>query len=157
MPSALLQVEVPLRHLKPDTHLLTLPPQVFGCVAFVQDLSPSLDKLFPRSIKCIFMEYSRIQRGYRCFHPPIRRYFVLADDTFFKSMCYSDESQPPVESILLPSVVEPLYLQCAYGSLSSLAGISPMLDDTGASHDCIDLLCRCKSAYQPFRSSYCPS
>ena len=45
MPSALLGGEVPLRRLKPDTPLFTLPPQIFWCVAFIQDLSPGLDKL----------------------------------------------------------------------------------------------------------------
>ena len=81
MHSAPLGDEVPLRRLKPDTHLFTLPPQVFWCVTFVQDLSPNLDKQSPRSIKCIFMGSSRTQRGYRCFHSPTRRYFVSTDST----------------------------------------------------------------------------
>ena len=75
-------------------------------MAFVRDLSLGLDKLSPRSIKCIFVEYSRTQKGYKCFHPPTRRYFVSVDVTFFESMHYSDASLPLVESVPLPSVVE---------------------------------------------------
>ena len=45
MPSAYLGGEVPLRRLKPDTHLFILPSRGFGCVAFVQGFSPGLDKL----------------------------------------------------------------------------------------------------------------
>ena len=50
--------------------------------------------------------YSRTQRGYRCFHPPTRRYFVSADVTFFKSLHYFDD--PPISSscVPLPSVVD---------------------------------------------------
>ena len=51
--------EIPLRRLRPDSELFSLPPRVFGCVAFVQDLSIGLDKLSPRSIKCVFIGYSR--------------------------------------------------------------------------------------------------
>ena len=53
------------------------------------------------------MGYSRTQIGYCCFHPPTRQYFVSTDVTFFQSMHYSNESPPPVESVPLPSVVEP--------------------------------------------------
>ena len=97
MPSAPLGDEVPLRCLKPDSSLFSLILRVFGCVAFVQDLSPGLDKLSLRSIKCIFVGYSRTQRGSRCFHPPTRRYFVSADVTFFE---YLRSCVP------LPSVVD---------------------------------------------------
>ena len=40
MPSAPLGGEIPLRRLCPDKELFSLPPKVFGCVAYVQDLSP---------------------------------------------------------------------------------------------------------------------
>ena len=106
MPSGPLGGEVPIRRLKPNTCLFPLTPRVFCCVAFVQDLSSGLDKLSPRSIKCIFVGYSRTQKGYRCFHPPTRWYFVSADVTFFESMHYSDASPTPVESVPHPSMVE---------------------------------------------------
>ena len=62
--SAPLGGEVSLRCLQSEKELFSLPPRVFECIAFVQDLSPGLDKLSPRSIKCVFVGYLRTQRGY---------------------------------------------------------------------------------------------
>ena len=90
MPSAPLGGEIPLRRLCPQRELFSLPPKVFGCVAYVQDLSPSLNKLAPRSLQCVFVGYSRTQKGYRCYHPPSRRYLVSADVTFWESKPYFD-------------------------------------------------------------------
>ena len=60
---------------------------------FVQDLSPSLDKLSPRSVKCVFIEYFRTKKGYRCYNPYNRKYFVSADVQFFESVLnFSTES-----------------------------------------------------------------
>jgi len=59
------------------------PPHVLGCTCFVQDLSLGLDKLSSRFIKCIFVGYSRTPKGYRCYSLSTRKYFVLADVTFF--------------------------------------------------------------------------
>ena len=102
--------EVPLQHLQPEKELFSLPPRVFGCVAFVQDLSLGLDKLFLRSIKCVFVGYSRIQRGYRCFHPRNHCYIVSANVTFFESTPYFDsiDSVPlPLDSVpLSPTVMD---------------------------------------------------
>jgi len=56
---------------------------VFGYNCFVQDLSPGLDNLSPRFIKCVLAWHSRTQRGYRCYNPSTRKYFVSADVTFF--------------------------------------------------------------------------
>ena len=106
MPSGPLGGEIPIHRLKLDTCLFPVTLRVFGCMTFVQDLSSGLDKLSPRSIKCIFVGYSRTQKDYRCFHPPTRWYFVSTDVTFFESMHYSDASPTPVESVPLPSVVE---------------------------------------------------
>jgi len=50
----------------------------------VQDLSPGLDKLSPRSIKYVFVDYSRSQKGHRCYNLTNRKYFVSADVTFFE-------------------------------------------------------------------------
>ena len=61
--------------LYPGKSIFSAPPRVFGCTYFVQDLSPVLDKLSPRSIKCVFIRYSQTQKGYRCYSPSIRKYF----------------------------------------------------------------------------------
>ncbi|RDX62578.1 Copia protein, partial [Mucuna pruriens] len=45
-----------------------VPPKVFGCVCFVHDVSLGCDKLFARAIKCVFLGYSRLQKGHYQFH-----------------------------------------------------------------------------------------
>jgi hypothetical protein len=85
MPSVVLNQESPFSVLYPERTPFSLAPHVFGCVAFVHVLDPSRDKLSPRSCKCIFLGYSRTQKGYCCYSPESRRYFVSADVTFFES------------------------------------------------------------------------
>ena len=61
---------------------------LFGCMYFVQDLFFDLDKLSPRSIKCIFVGYSRAKKEYRCYSPTNEKYFVFANVMFFESIPY---------------------------------------------------------------------
>jgi len=42
----------------------------------------------PRSIKCVFVRYSRTQKGYRCYSPYNKKYLMSADVTFFESIPY---------------------------------------------------------------------
>jgi hypothetical protein len=46
-----------------------VPPKVFGCTYFVRDPRPSVTKLDPRAVKCIFVGYSSGQKGYKCWSP----------------------------------------------------------------------------------------
>ena len=62
-----------------------VPPKVFGCTCFVRDHRPSINKLDPRAVKCIFIGYSSGQRGYKCWSPSERRTFVSMDVTFRES------------------------------------------------------------------------
>jgi len=62
-----------------------VPPRVFGCTCFVRDHRPSVTKLDPKAIKCIFIGYPSGQRGYKCWSPSDRRTFVSADVTFWES------------------------------------------------------------------------
>ena len=62
-----------------------LPPKIFGCVYPIHSLSPGSDKLDPRSIKCVFLRYSRTQKGYWCYSPTLRCRFTSADVTFDES------------------------------------------------------------------------
>ncbi|KAK4391658.1 Retrovirus-related Pol polyprotein from transposon RE2 [Sesamum angolense] len=63
MPSTVLHGDTPYSCLFPDQPLFGIAPRVFGCVYFVHIHSPNLDKLSPRSVKCIFLGYSRTQKG----------------------------------------------------------------------------------------------
>ena len=58
MPSTILGGQIPYTVLSPNAPLFHLPPKIFGCVCYVHILGPGSDKVDPRSIKCVFLEYS---------------------------------------------------------------------------------------------------
>ncbi|XP_020266951.1 uncharacterized protein LOC109842493 [Asparagus officinalis] len=63
-------------------------PKYLWSDVVLTDLTTGLDKLSSRSIKCVFIGYPRTQKGYRCYHPSTRKYFVSADVTFFEYVPY---------------------------------------------------------------------
>lgn len=81
MPLRILEFKTPA-HLLLNSNDFVVPPKVFGCVCFVHDYQNSVGKLDPRAIKCVFMGYSPSQKGYRCWCPSERRFFVSMDVTF---------------------------------------------------------------------------
>ena len=85
MPSVFLNNKFSFSLLYPERAPFSLTPRVFDCVAFVHVLDPGRDKLSPRARKCIFLGYSRTHKGYRCYSPESRRYFVSVDVPFFES------------------------------------------------------------------------
>ena len=107
MPSAVLNGQVPFYFLYPTKNSFFMDPRVFGCTCFVQDLSHGLDKLSPRSIKCVFVGYSQTQKEYRCYSPHNKKYFVSVDVIFFESVPYFSPQSPVTtsESIPLPPSV----------------------------------------------------
>ena len=62
MPSRVLGYKTPLECLTGETKYV-VPPKVFGCVCFVKDYRPSVGKLDPKALKCVFMGYSGRQKG----------------------------------------------------------------------------------------------
>ncbi|RVX18354.1 Retrovirus-related Pol polyprotein from transposon RE1 [Vitis vinifera] len=73
--------------------------------------SPSpADKLSARATKCIFLGYSRLQKGYHCYSSETHRYFLSAHVTFFEDLPFfsTSESLPvsevPADSPPIPSV-----------------------------------------------------
>lgn len=88
MPSNVLHGDIPFTCLHPDKPLYPVPPRIFGCVCFVHDFTPGLDKLSPRSIKSVFLGYSRTQKGYRCLDPLTNRHYTCADVSFFELQPY---------------------------------------------------------------------
>ena len=88
MPSSVLNWATLYHQLFPKNPLLPIEPKVFGCTYFIQDVRPKVSKLDPKSLKCIFLGYSRVQKGYRCYCPPLRQYFVSIDVTFFRVSCF---------------------------------------------------------------------
>ncbi|RVW33080.1 Retrovirus-related Pol polyprotein from transposon RE1 [Vitis vinifera] len=96
--------------LLPDQPLYFLPPRVFGCTCFVHILTPGQDKLSAKAMKCLFLGYSRLQKGYRCYSLETHRYFISADVTFFEDSPFfstTSESLPVSEVLPIPIVSPP--------------------------------------------------
>ena len=66
MPSSVLKNNIPHSILFPHEPLHLLPIRVFGSTCFVHNFSPGLDKLSPRSHKCVFLGLTRSPKGYKC-------------------------------------------------------------------------------------------
>ncbi|TYK16819.1 reverse transcriptase [Cucumis melo var. makuwa] len=92
MPTRILHLQTPLECLKefyPSTCLVSeVPLRVFGCTAYVHSFGPNQTKFFPRAQACVFVGYPPHQRGYKCFHPSSRKYFVTMDVTFCEDRPY---------------------------------------------------------------------
>ena len=89
MPSSVLNWATPYHQLFPNNPLFPIEPNVFGYTCFIRDVRAQVSKLDPKSLEYIFLGYSRVQKGYRCYCPPLRRYFVSIDVTFFESTPFS--------------------------------------------------------------------
>ena len=89
-----------------------LLPRIFGCTAYVHDSSGSQTKLDARALRCVFVGYSSLQKGYKCYHPSSRRFFVSANVTFaeyepFFGVC-STSPRLPLDEVPLASPLAPL-------------------------------------------------
>jgi hypothetical protein len=87
LPSHVLDFKSPLEVLQvtcPDlAHL-----KVFGCSYFVHLPSSQCDKLDSRATKCIFIRYSQIQKGYKCYDPLLKKMYVSRDVRFIEDILY---------------------------------------------------------------------
>ncbi|RVW56770.1 tRNA ligase 1 [Vitis vinifera] len=108
MPSSILHDQIPHSLIFPTQPLYFLP-RVFGCTCFVHTLTLGQDKLSATATKCIFLGYSRLQKGYRCYSPDTHRCFLSVDVTFFEDSPFflSSESLPISEVLPLPYMSPP--------------------------------------------------
>ena len=108
MPSSVSHDQIPHSIILPNQPLFCLSPRVFGCVCFVH-ITPRQDKLSTKATKCVFLGYSRLHRGYRCYSTDTNRYFISVDVTFFEgSSFFSFEEHPHVSNVLhVPFVLPP--------------------------------------------------
>jgi hypothetical protein len=84
MPSTVLNGDAPYTILFPNKSLFPIELWIFGSTCFVRDVRPHLTKLDPKAHKCIFLGYSRLQKGYRCYSPDLHRYLVSTGVVFFE-------------------------------------------------------------------------
>ena len=60
-------------------------------MCFVKDYRPSVGKLDPRAVKCVFVGYSGKQKGYKCWCPSEKRMFVSMDVIFREQVPFYGE------------------------------------------------------------------
>ncbi|RVW40786.1 Retrovirus-related Pol polyprotein from transposon RE1 [Vitis vinifera] len=66
------------------------------------------DKLSARATKCIFLGYSKLQKGYRCYSSETHRYFLFTDVTFFEdSPFFSTYESLPISEVLPLPIISP--------------------------------------------------
>jgi hypothetical protein len=80
MPYRVLEWQIPMEMLHGKNE--SIPPlKVFGCVYFVKDNKPMVEKLDLRAVKYIFVGYSGTQKSYVYSSSVERRLFVSMDVT----------------------------------------------------------------------------
>ena len=104
LPSRVINFKSPLNYLLeffPKNNFYSkIPPKVFGCASYIHIHKQQRTKLDPRALKCIFIGYSTSQKGYKCYHPASRKFFVSKDvrfnekQSFFNPTYHQGESSP---------------------------------------------------------------
>ena len=89
MPSSVFNWDTLYHILFPNKPLFPIEPRIFRCTCFVRDVHPQVSKLDHKSLKCIFLGYCQVQKGYRCYCPNLRRYLVSTDVKFFENVPFS--------------------------------------------------------------------
>ena len=71
-----------------------------------------MSKLKHKFLKCIFLGYSRVQKGYRCYYPSLRRYLVSVDVIFLEHVAFSSPpthtSQGEEDNLLVYTLALPI-------------------------------------------------
>ena len=111
MPSFVLNWVTPFQTHFPHKSLFPIEPRVFGCTCFVRDVRSHVSKLDPKSLKCIFLGYSRVQKGYRCYYLNLPKYLVYVDVTFLENTSFSQDpihtSQGECDDLLVYTLASP--------------------------------------------------
>ena len=87
-PSRVLDFQTPLQKLQkliPSPPLNNLEPRIFGYSAYVHQ---TLRKLDPRAIRCIFVGYADLQKGYRCYDSHVKKMYVTRDVQFHEKCIF---------------------------------------------------------------------
>ena len=86
MPSPVLNWVTPYHTLFLNKPMFPIEPRIFGYTCFVRDVCSQVSKLDHKSLKCIFLGYSQVQKGYRCYYLSLHRYLVSVDVTFLENV-----------------------------------------------------------------------
>ncbi|KAL8151306.1 hypothetical protein V2J09_021114 [Rumex salicifolius] len=91
LPTKTLDLKSPVNFLKeffPSWKPSSLEPRVFGCTAFVHIHAPLRGKLDPKAQRCLFLGYSPTQKGYKCYDPTSKKFFISMDVTFHENSSF---------------------------------------------------------------------
>ncbi|KAJ9678037.1 hypothetical protein PVL29_022810 [Vitis rotundifolia] len=88
MPTIVLKGDIPYKVIHPHKSLFPIELRIFGCTCYVRDTRPSVTKLDPKALKCVFLGYSRLQKGYRCFSTNLNKYLVSTDVVFSENTSF---------------------------------------------------------------------
>ena len=92
----------------------------FLSVCLVHILGLRGDKPDPRSLKCIILEYSRTQKGYKFYSPTLYHHFVNFDVTFLETYVYYSFSSSASDSTLPCQPQFPPVSSCSSPGISHL-------------------------------------
>ena len=111
MSSPVLNYDTPYHILFQNKPMFPIKPRIFGCTCFVRDVHPHVSKLNPKSLKCIFLGYFLVQKGYRCYCPSLHKYLFSVDVTFLENVPFSSSpthmSQWKEDDLLVYTLVSP--------------------------------------------------
>ena len=86
------------QHIHPIKLGNDLPQRIFGCECYVHLYPNQTDKLSPKAIKCVFIGYSNVQKGYKCYFPSKKRIIVSCDVTFNELNMFYHKDQNQIET-----------------------------------------------------------
>jgi len=98
MSSSVIESQISCSLLYPQTHLFPLPSKVSGSVCFVHNNDHQRTKLGLHALKSVFFEYSRTQKGYKCYCLELNSFIIFVDVTFFESKSYLNTEYHSSES-----------------------------------------------------------
>ena len=67
------------------THPNYLSLRIFGSKCFPYTWDTRCNKFDPKTIPCVFVGYSDIHKGYKCFHPSSKKFFISRYVVFYES------------------------------------------------------------------------
>lgn len=122
--------------------------RVFGCACYPHLGPYRKEKLQPKSTKCVFLGYSTIHKGYRCFDPSASRLYisrhVIFDEHCFPFQKQVDSPTSPISTTVTSIVPMPLMLPISSSSsapttdssvdLSSEPSLSSPSDSSAGNH-----------------------
>lgn len=98
LPSKTNDFQTPLKKLSnfvPIPSVLSLPPKIFGCVAYVHIPKNQRSKIEPCAVKCVLLGLGMHQKGYKCYDPVLNRWYVTMDVTFLESESFFQATKYP--------------------------------------------------------------